>query len=189
MALPAESDGVFEAAGIPLVYCGIGKVNAAYTLTQRLARYVQVGQPMPRVVNFGSAGSHTLATGTMVACHRFVQRDMDVSALGFALGTTPYEAVPERLEFEKTFPTLPDAVCGSGDCFATGPIGVGCDVLDMEAYALAKVCWLERVSFSCAKFVSDGADHGAATDWKANVDKAAHAFLRLYQSLRDGLAP
>ena len=98
------------------------------------------GQPMPRVVNFGSAGSHKLATGTVVGCHRFVQRDMDVSALGFALGATPYEAVPERLEFELAFTGLPDAVCGSGDSFATGRGGVDCDVLDMEAYALAKVC-------------------------------------------------
>ena len=29
MALPAESDGVFEAAGVPVLFCGVGKVNAA----------------------------------------------------------------------------------------------------------------------------------------------------------------
>src|SRR5258708_6436691 len=29
VALRAESAGVFEAAGIPVLYCGVGKVNAA----------------------------------------------------------------------------------------------------------------------------------------------------------------
>ena len=186
MALPAESNGVFEAAGVPVTYCGIGKVNAAFKLTQMLAAYVHAGLPVPRIVNFGSAGSHDLPTGALVGCRSFVQRDMDVSALGFAVGTTPYDAVPPRLEFERTFPDLPDAVCGTGDSFATARGRVQCDVLDMEAYALAKVCWLEHASFCCAKFVTDGADHGAARDWQANVDKAAHLFLQLYESLRDG---
>ena len=186
MALPAESSGVFEAAGVPVMYCGIGKVNAAFKLTQKLAAYRHAGRPLPRVVNFGSAGSHDLPTGTLVGCRSFVQRDMDVSALGYAVGTTPYEAAPPRLSFERTFQNLPEAVCGSGDSFATARGSVNCDVLDMEAYALAKVCWLERARFCCAKFVTDGADHGAATDWQANVDKAAHSFLQLYESLLHG---
>ncbi len=36
MALEAESDGVFEAAGIPVLYCGVGKINAAIALTREL---------------------------------------------------------------------------------------------------------------------------------------------------------
>ncbi len=30
-----------------------------------------------------------------------------------------------------------------------------CDVMDMEAYALAKVCLLERVAFTSVKYVTD----------------------------------
>ena len=56
-ALRAESAGVFEAAGIPVLYCGVGKVNAAISLERELARYVLQGQAMPLVLNFGSAGS------------------------------------------------------------------------------------------------------------------------------------
>jgi adenosylhomocysteine nucleosidase len=56
-----------------------------------------------------------------------------------------------------------------------------CAVVDMEAYALAKVCRLEKAPFACAKYVSDGADHTAADDWRRNVHKAAEDFLNLYR--------
>ena len=144
---------------------------------------------MPLVLNFGSAGSRRFGTGTVVACHQFVQRDMSVSALGFAPGITPYDEAPPCLTFEPLFEQLPPAVCGSGDSFATGATDLDCavadrhcDVVDMEAYALAKVCWAEHAAFACAKYVSDGADHTAAADWQSNVHRAADEFLRLYLS-------
>jgi adenosylhomocysteine nucleosidase len=183
MALPAESDGVFEAARIPVLYCGIGKVNAAIALTRELARYAWRGVPMPLVVNFGSAGSRRFGTGTLVSCHEFVQRDMDVSALGFALGVTPYDDEPASLTFEPVFPALPAALCGSGDSFATAAAAMDCGVLDMEAYALAKTCRRSHARFACAKYVSDGADHRAADDWQRNVHKAAEEFLRLLRGI------
>ncbi|HXA36963.1 MAG TPA: 5'-nucleosidase [Steroidobacteraceae bacterium] len=190
VALRAETQGVFEAAGIPVLYCGVGKVNAAIALARELARYVLHGQAMPLVLNFGSAGSRRHAAGTLVACHEFVQRDMDVRGLGYALGVTPFDDAPANLRFEPVFTHLPAAVCGSGDSFATaaadangagvGNAGVDCAVVDMEAYALAKVCWYEKAPFASAKYVSDGADHAAADDWQRNLHKAADEFLRLY---------
>src|ERR1700685_668370 len=143
IALRVESAGVFEAAGVPVLYCGVGKVNAAIALTKELSRYAQQGEEMPLVVNFGSAGSRCFASGTLVSCHEFVQRDMDVSGLGFALGVTPFDDAPPNLSFERRFGHLPSAVCGSGDSFAMSACAVDCGVVDMEAYALAKVCWLE----------------------------------------------
>ncbi len=180
IALRAESAGVFEAANIPVLYCGVGKVNAAMALARELTRYRLQAEAMPLVLNFGSAGSRRRAAGTMVACHEFVQRDMDVSGLGFPLGVTPYDDVPARLSFDPLFERLPSAVCGSGDSFATVVGEMDCDVVDMEGYALAKVCWCEGAPFACAKYVSDGADHTAADDWQRNVHRAADEFLRLY---------
>ncbi|MDP9014318.1 MAG: 5'-nucleosidase [Pseudomonadota bacterium] len=180
MALPAESDGVFEGAGVPVLYCGVGKVNAAIALTRALSRYVQAGEPLPLVLNFGTAGSRLHGTGAFLACHEFVQRDMDVRGLGFALGVTPFDRAPLVLEFEPVFTQLKAAVCGSGDSFATVDCGATCEVLDMEAYALAKVCWLEGAAFACVKYVTDGADQAAAADWQNNVHKAASEFLSLY---------
>ena len=184
MALTVESSGVFEAAAVPVLYCGVGKVNAAIALTKELSRYAQRGQEMPLVVNFGSAGSRSFASGALVACQEFVQRDMDVSGLGFALGVTPYDEAPPSLLFDPVFTQLPSAVCGSGDSFATTTdIEVECAVIDMEAYALAKVCWHEGARFACAKYVTDGADPAAADDWRRNVHLAAEDFLQLFRGL------
>jgi adenosylhomocysteine nucleosidase len=183
MALPAEGAGRFEAAGVPVLYTGVGKVNAAITLTRRLALPFGDGSRPPLVVNFGTAGSATLPTQALVACRRFVDRDMDVGALGFAPGVTPFDELPPVLEFAPAFPDLPEAVCGSGDSFATAHGGFDCDVVDMEAYALAKACKRAGVAFACAKYVSDGADEHAAEHWKANVAGAADRFVALYRDL------
>ena len=183
MALPVESSGVLEAAGVPVLYCGVGKVNAAITLSLELARYAQREQEMPLVVNFGSVGSRCHPSGALVSCHAFVQRDMDVSGLGFPLGVTPYDEAPSMLIFDPVFGNLPAALCGSGDSFAMADVAVDCEVLDMEAYALAKVCWHEEASFACAKYVTDGADGSAADDWQSNVHKAAEDFLQLFRGL------
>jgi adenosylhomocysteine nucleosidase len=183
VALRAESAGVFEAGGVPVLYCGVGKVNAAIALARELTRYALRGQAMPLGLNFGSAGSRRHPAGTLVECHEFVQRDMDVRGLGFALGVTPYDEAPECLRFEPVFKNLPTTVCGSGDSFATAATEVDCGVVDMEAYALAKVCWYEKAQFACVKYVSDGADHSAADDWQRNQHKAADEFLRLYREV------
>jgi adenosylhomocysteine nucleosidase len=182
-ALRSESAGIFEAADVPVLYCGVGKLNAAIALTRALTRYSERGLAMPRVLNFGSVGSRVFATGTLVEAHEFVQRDMDVGGLGFELGVTPFDEAPPCLRFEPVFAHLPKAVCGSGDSFATGAIGMECGIVDMEAYALAKVCWLERAPFACAKYVSDGADHTAGDEWRRNQHKAADDFLNLYRSV------
>ena len=176
MALEAEDRGFFANEGVEVLFTGIGKVNAAYRLTRRLA----LSRP-GLVVNFGTAGSRRHAAGTVLACQRFVQRDIDVSGLGFEPGHTPFEDVPRELEFPPLFTDLPRGVCGTGDRFETALGDSACDVVDMEAYALAKVCWLERVPFACAKYVSDGADERAANDWAAQLDAAARSFVRLYR--------
>jgi adenosylhomocysteine nucleosidase len=185
MALPIESQGVFEREQVPVLFTGLGKVNAAMTLARRLAGYRAAGRALPRVVNFGTAGSRHFSTGALVGCHRFVQRDMDVSALGFPLGHTPFEHLPALLEFPPMFPQLRAGLCGSGDSFQTGAERLHCEVVDMEAYALAKVCHVEGAAFGCAKYITDGADHAAASDWQSNLPRAAGQFWELYRGLLD----
>lgn len=181
MALPLESQGVFERAGIPVLYTGVGKVNAAYALTKRLGEYRHAGLALPRVLNFGTAGSRRHVTGAVLECNAFVQRDMDVTGLGVPLGVTPFEEIPARIEFPPAFDGLPKGVCGSGDSFVMTEAALDCDVVDMEGYALAKVCWLEGVVFTAVKYVTDGADHAAGQDWHSNLKLAADRFLALYR--------
>lgn len=182
MALAKEGAGRFESRGIRVLYTGVGKVNAAIALTRELSRRRAAGEAIPLVVNFGTAGSRQIAPGTLVACRRFVDRDMNVGALGFAQGTTPFDPLPAVIEFTPRFPSLPDAGCASGDSFATTDAGVT-GVIDMEAYALAKACRIAGAEFACAKYVSDGADADAAKHWQENVAGAADAFVGLYLEL------
>jgi adenosylhomocysteine nucleosidase len=184
IALELEGQGLFERAEVPVLYTGLGKVNAALCLARQLAT-LRAASALPKlVVNFGTAGSRTFTTGSVIACRQFLQRDMDVTGLGFALGETPFETLPATLAFPAVFAGMPEGICGTGDRFETGAAGLACDVIDMEAYALAKACLMEDVPFACAKYISDGADHAAAEDWQASLPKAARAFWDLYQQLR-----
>ena len=183
MALELESQGLFAERGVDVLYTGIGKVNAAYRLTRRLAEERARGV-QPFVLNLGTAGSRQHRTGSVLACRRFVQRDMDVSGLGCPHGHTPFEdAVPAALEFPAVFDELLHATCGSGDRFEAHSNELDFEVVDMEAYALAKICFFERLPFACAKFVTDGADGSAGSDWQSNLPSAARAFVKLYDEL------
>ena len=73
--------------------------------------------------------------------------------------------------------------CGSGDSFVSGPIAIKVDVVDMEAYALAKICKLEKINFRCFKFISDNADEAASEDWIKNCEKGAKLFKHKLKQL------
>lgn len=183
MALPQESRGQMERAGAQVLYTGVGKVNAAAALARRLAELRCAGNAATRVVNLGTAGSRNIAAHTLVACHRFSQRDMDVSGLGFPVGVTPFDETPPVIEFSPVFPQLPQKTCSSGDSFATHLHAFEGDVVDMEAFALARVCLSEHVSFGCAKYITDGADADSAAHWEEALDAASHSFAELFLSM------
>lgn len=170
LALPQENAGHrLDALGLEILYTGVGKVNATLTLMRRLAQ-----GPLPRlVINAGSAGSQTLGAGQVVVARRFHQRDMDATAMGFALGETPFEQ-PVLLDNGLPVPGLAEATCYTGDSFVTAPHPqLSLEVIDMEAYALAKVCQQLSVPLVCLKFITDGADGQAASDWSEAVVLAA----------------
>jgi adenosylhomocysteine nucleosidase len=176
-AMRDEAGGRFEALGAPLLYTGVGKVNATYALTKRLSQF------RPRLVlAFGTGGSSTLPVHSLVECTRFVQRDMDVSALGLPPGHTPFDELPDVLEVPKRL-ALPSVTCASGDQFVADEARAAGDVVDMEGYALAKVCQREGVAFTAVKYVTDGAGAEAARDWARNLSAAAQGFIGVYRAL------
>jgi len=59
--------------------------------------------------------------------------------------------------------------CGTGDSFVTFDDGIETDVVDMEAYAIAKVCYLKGIDFVSFKYITD---EGDAEDWKKNCYKS-----------------
>lgn len=185
MALPLESGGAFESLGIPVLYTGVGKINAAYALTRELARRsVPGGRGVSLVLNLGTAGSAVYSTGALVECTRFVQRDMDASPLGFAVGETPYDGHPPVLERTALFPDLAQASCGSGDDFCVDHDPRAYQVVDMEAYALAKVCRMEGVAFASVKYISDGAKSDAsAGEWRQAAESAGRRLADFFRGI------
>jgi adenosylhomocysteine nucleosidase len=171
-ALPSEAAEVFE--GYNIVFTGIGKVNAAYELTKA----IQNKRPS-LIVNLGSAGSNEFDKGTVVCCTSFVQRDMDVRGLGYALFETPLSGLPPVLEYGLLMDKLPEGVCGTGDTFEMAHAATIYNVIDMEAYALAMIAMKENIPFLCLKYISDGADGNAAEDWTVQVHKAAVAYGKI----------
>lgn len=183
MALPQESRGRLEAAGADLLFTGVGKVNAAAALARRLAEMRCAGRALPLVLNMGTAGSRSQAAHTLVACNKFIQRDMDVSGLGFPRGVTPFDETPAVIEFPSVMAALPQRTCSTADSFATHEHEISGDVVDMEAFALARVCIAERARFACVKYVTDGADGDSAAHWAAALNAASLAFERVYQEV------
>ena len=136
-ALEVETQGQLD--DYDVLYTGVGKVNAAIRLQQRFGKY---GSHIPydRVINYGTAGSRKIKKKTLVDCTKFVQRDMDVTGLGFMRGETPFEDEPPlMLDFgiTKYNNIKRRAVCGSGDNFVEDRTQYYGEVVDMEAYALA----------------------------------------------------
>lgn len=179
-ALRQEAGGHFDGLDSPLLYTGVGKINATWALTRALQ------SRRPRLVlALGTAGSRRLPPGMLVECTSFVQRDMDVTPLGVPLGATPYDELPAVLEVPRRLPALPEACCGSADHFVAGHDIGACDVVDMEGYALAKVCRREQLDFMAVRYVTDGGDSSAHRDWADNLPRAPAAFRALYDLIVD----
>ena len=156
-----------------LLITGVGKVNATYHLTKRLLvdRSMNYDARITLVINYGTAGSRKIKKKQLVDCTKFIQRDMDVTGLGFMRGETPFEDNPPiTIKSTSEFnPIGRKATCGSGDNFVEDRTQYYGEVVDMEAYALAKVCYNYDIPFISFKYITDGADEQAHEDWEANL--------------------
>jgi adenosylhomocysteine nucleosidase len=182
MALPIESQKAFEKAGIEVHYSGIGKVNAAFKTTELLMKN-SGARTIRQVLNLGTAGSQTFKVHEVVECTGFIQRDMDLTSLGVPRGETPMDHLAGKIEVPALSGHYPKGVCGTGDVIETGTPKMACDVFDMEAYAMAKVCRKLGVGFHSFKYITDGSDENIQQDWFQNLKKASEALLQVYQEL------
>jgi len=178
-ALEVETQGQLE--DYRVLYTGVGKVNATLELTKVLQKaHLHYLPPMPKlVINYGTAGSRELPIGELVDCTKFTQRDMNVTSLGFMQGQTPFENnAPIVLDYDHVEfnPIGKKMRCGSGDNFVQDNKEIYSDVFDMEAYALAKVCYHYDVPFISFKYITDGADEHSPGDWKDNCSDGISEF-------------
>jgi len=181
-ALGEEAQGLFD--GFHIIFTGVGKVNAAYHLMLGLMEWKEKRGNYPGLVlNLGSAGSSLFGRETVVNCTQFIQRDMDVSAFGEMRFTTPNEDVSPVFSAGLRCEAFPQGVCGSGDSFVTDGKTLGWNVVDMEAYALAKVCVGQKIPFCCLKYISDGADSQAVEAWDKALIATAHALRKVVRNV------
>jgi len=163
------------AFSMKVFYTGVGKVNAAMTASELIAKY----QP-DRVINFGTVGGITIKSGFHQVT-KFVQRDMMCCELGSQPGQTPFE---ETIIIDNG----EGLTCSTGDNFVTDSnLQIPADVVDMEAYAIAKVCKKHNVEFLCYKFISDGANEDSLTDWRSMVSRGQEHYLNKLKELNISL--
>ncbi|NBR75091.1 MAG: 5'-methylthioadenosine nucleosidase [Gammaproteobacteria bacterium] len=153
-------------AGWNVLYTGVGKVNAAIAATEAVLETRPI-----HLINYGTAGALNPSITGLNRVNHIVQRDMDVRPLGFELGHTPFDTTG-HIDLGG-----PGVSLGTGDHFVTTPPELVTDIVDMEAYALAKVARLFSIHFQCWKYISDNANEDAADHWAENVAKGARAFV------------
>ena len=153
-------------AGWNVLYTGVGKINAAIAATEAVLETRPV-----HLINYGTAGALDASVKGLNRVNHIVQRDMDVRPLGFELGHTPFDTTG-HIDLGG-----PGVSLGTGDQFVTTTPELVTDIVDMEAYALAKVARLFSIHFQCWKYISDNANDDAADHWAENLAKGARAFV------------
>jgi len=164
-ALPEESDRETSLLGFPIVYTGIGKINAGY----RTALAIQKYKP-DLIVNFGSCGSFTLEKGTIVRVSEVYNGDMDAEPI-VPYSVTPFDNFGSNLHISGS-----GVSCFTSETFIT-PEKVKqfhpkklellnkCSIFEMELYSIVRVSKEFDVPVVSYKWVSDD---GEATDWVDN---------------------
>jgi len=143
---------------IHLRYTGVGKINAAITATEVILEF----HSDLEIINIGTCGSSVHPHGTVLTCTQFKQMDMDATAAGLELGTTPFSNKAPIIEFGNLVAT--PVLCGSQDKFET-EIPSTVDCIEMEAFAIATACKKYDVPFRAYKVVSDQGGNQSHDAW------------------------
>ena len=172
-AIPAELNGFPEEDWeSQILYTGVGKINATKALMEHA---YHLRNWKYSIINYGTAAkvSDRVEVGKLYEVTNFIQRDMDVTPLGFQNYETPWGN--RNISFLTT--TLDGISCGTGDSFYLHGESkqTDYDIVDMEAYALATVCKEYEIPFRCFKYVSDA---GNPNEWQENASKGVNLFIQ-----------
>lgn len=192
MAAAAEYGPHLAQRFTPLM-TGVGPVEAAVETTAALARLRAEGTRPALVVSLGSAGSRELEQGQVFQARSVSYRDMDASPLGFEPGVTPFLDLPRQIELGLLIPGVPAATLSTGANIVSGAAydGIDAQMVDMETFAVLRVCQHFGVPMIALRGISDGAAELAHIgDWTAYLhvvdERLAAAVDALEQALEDG---
>jgi adenosylhomocysteine nucleosidase len=142
----------FPFEDLNVLYTGVGKINATISLLS----YIHKNSNIKKVINVGSAASISLQKNSVYECGVFIQGDLNYP--GFKQDIITYNLAGYTIS---TF-----------DSFQTSIPERKCDIVDMESYAFAKICNLNKINFFCFKYISDIlGDKTQDSDWIENYHK------------------
>ena len=162
-----------EALHFPIIYTGVGKINAAICATKSILEYSP-----DLIVNVGTAGSLKKDLVGIHLISEVIEHDMNAEPLA-KRGQTPFDKINHCLKSD-----IGSKKCATGDSFVTeiDPwlVQQGVDLVDMELFAIAKVCETFGIKWRSMKYVSDYVNENSADNWS---DSLKNASLQIERSI------
>lgn len=166
VALPQEVELTHKILDCPVIYSGVGKINAT------IAAYKAFNEGYANIINIGSCGSLNHSAGEVLKINSVFQ-DIDGTPL-CDYGETPFEAKGNSKQIVLSRES--NITCFTTDYFydhsqqskySNSYLNSvhSHNVFDMECFALAKVCKKFNLNFTSYKWVSDDGD---ASNWEEN---------------------
>ncbi len=168
LAMPEEAPSFVGKSNV--FFTGVGKINAAIVAATLIEKY----KPN-RIFNFGTAGGirEHMTPGSLYKCTYFTQRDGVLG--GCVLGPQADELLAG---IEMGYGGF---ILSTGDNFVTDTSSIDADLVDMEAFAIAKACKLSNTEFECYKYISDMADENAAEHFVNSVHKGEEHYKKILE--------
>ncbi len=171
MALPSELPKDLWTFSEPLVYSGVGKLNASIATIQAIDEF----KP-ELILNLGTVGSLNENLSGVIEIGRVLQRDFDATPLS-PKGQVPFDRKPQILTSNKA-----GFSCGTGDTFVRDKedwlLENQVDVVDMELFAIAHACYSRNIPWRSIKFITDYVSIESGDDWKKNLEQSAISLLK-----------
>lgn len=169
-ALEGELDPSKTPEDIPIVYSGVGKVNATIATLEAIQKF----KPKT-IINFGTVGKINTQLHELLSIKKVIQRDMQTEPLA-PRGTTPFCKKPSEYFSEAGIYT-----CGTGDSFVTSQddwlVQQHVDVVDMELFAIAAVANHLQVPWLSFKYITDDANEDSGNHWQEKMNAGEQLFL------------
>jgi adenosylhomocysteine nucleosidase len=170
VALEDELNTANISSHIPVIYSGIGKVNASIATFRAIKEY------NPNlIINFGTVGKITPSLSGLIQIGSVIQRDMIAEPLA-PRGSVPFSKRPNKLVSISN-----GHICGTGDSFVTQQdvwlTQNGVDVVDMELFAIASVAYEHKIDWISYKFISDDANESSGQEWSKKVNQGQKLFV------------
>lgn len=145
-----------------IIYTGVGKVNAARKVTESIYKF----KP-DLVINIGTAGALNSELKGLYFVKDVIEHDMKAEPLS-PRGVTPFDNAASIFTSD-----IGDIRCATGDSFVTeiDPwlLENNVSIVDMELFAIAKICEHYNIPWRSMKYISDFADENSGKDWENSL--------------------